>query len=359
MTKKNKVEDVAKLLNHLNIKSLEALTNEVYRLLAEQGAKPSFSSEFDKTSMAACVHCGSDHFVKNGKDGNGNTRYLCRKCGKTFTALTNTALSRTRKSIDVWKLYVENLLEGRTLTECAKRCGISLPTAHVWRHKILNALSEESFDHEYSGLLEMDEMFVRISYKGNHTKSKNFVMPREAHKRGSDSADAAHSNHSKASVLCVVERGKRYSAIVPCRGVVSQPLLEKLFKDKLSDDSIVMTDGYYAYKNYLSTTNAQHIVLKGFGGNAHQARVIGPYHINNVNAMHHRFRDFLRKYNGVSTKFLSNYLALFLWQENHRNTDKKELLCDAISTTGTYVSAGQLRHFAPAPDLAPRPVSAA
>lgn len=357
MTKSEKVKDVAKLLDRLNEKDLDELTNDIYNRLIASGAQPSLSREFDRMTMTACVHCGSVHFIKNGKDRKRNPRYLCKDCGKSFTALTNTALNGTHKSASVWKEYVKNLLDGFTLEECAKRCNISVRTAFLWRHKILNALSEQSFNHEYSGLIEMDEMFVRISYKGNHKNSKHFVMPRESHKRGTDAHE--QSSKSKATVLCVAERGKGFSGTIPCRGIINQPLLETLFDGKLSPESIVMTDGLRAYKNYFDTTNIQHVVIKSTQKGVRQFNVIGPYHINNVNAMHHRFRDFLRKYNGVSTKFLSNYLALFLWHENHRNRDKNTLMCNTISTTGTYLPIRRFQEFAPAPELAPQPVPAA
>lgn len=360
MTKSEKLKDVAKLLDYLNEKDLDDLTNEVYNRLIAGGAQPSMSRAFDKTSVSACAHCGSVKFVKNGKDRKGNTRYICRDCGKTFTSLTNTTLCGTRKSADTWKTYVENMLDGRSLEECAKRCGISTRTAFLWRHKILNALSEQSFDHQYDGLMEMDEMFVRISYKGNHKKSQHFVMPREPHKRGTDGH--IKSNKSSVSVLCVVERGKGFSGVIPCRGFITQPLLENLFDGKLSDESVVMTDGLRAYKNYLDTTNAQHIILPSVSKTkttSKKPRVVGPYHINNVNAMHQRFRKFLRTYNGVSTKFLSNYLALFLWMENHKGDDSHKLVCDTISSAGSYVSAETLRYWAAEPDLAPHPIPAA
>ena len=357
MTKSEKLKDAAKLLDLLNDKDLSEVVNDVYNRLIASGAQPSMSRAFDKTSVSACVHCGAVNFIKNGKDAKGNARYLCKECGKTFTALTDTVLKGTHKGASTWKTYIENMLEGHSLTECAKRCGISVPTAHVWRHKILNALSEQSLDHPYDGLMEMDEMFVRVSYKGNHTKSKDFVMPRQSHKRGNDGHD--QSNHAKVSVVCVVERGKGFSGSIPCRGFINQAVLENLFDGKLSDESVVMTDGLRAYKNYLDTTNAQHIVLPRYGNNVTKARVVGPYHLNNVNALHGRFRDFLHQYKGVSTKFLNNYLALFLWLENHRNEDSHALVCDAISSAGTYASAMQLRRFAPAPDFAPTPAPAA
>lgn len=357
MTKTEKKKDAAKLLDLLNEKDLSEVVNDIYNRLMASGSQPSLSRAFEKTSVSACIHCGAVHFIKNGKDAKGNARYLCKECGKSFTALTNTALKGTHKDASTWKTYVENMLEGRSLAECAKRCDISVPTAHVWRHKILNALSEESFDHEYSGMLEMDEMFVRISYKGNHKNSKDFVMPRDPHKRGSDGHDP--SNKAKVSVLCVVERGKRFSGVIPCRGFINQPLLQNLFDGRLSDESVVMTDGLRAYKNYLDTTNVQHIILPRFGSNITKARVVGPYHLNNVNALHSRFRGFLLPYKGVSTKFLNNYLGLFLWLENHKEIGRKALVCDIISTTGTYASTMQLRRLAPTPDFAPTPVPAA
>lgn len=357
MAKNEKLKKITKLLDRLNEKDLDELTNDVYNRLIASGAQPSLSREFDRMTMTACVHCGSVAFIKNGKDRKGNSRYLCKDCGKSFTALTNTALNGTHKSASVWKEYVKNLLDGLPLEECAKRCNISVRTAFLWRHKILSSLNEQTSEHQYSGLLEMDEMFVRISYKGNHKNSKTFVMPRDPHKRGGDGHE--QSIKSKAAVLCVVERGKGFYASIPCRGMINNPVLKSVFDGKLSDESVVMTDGLRAYKNYFDTTHAQHIVLPGTKKGTRQFKVIGPYHINNVNAMHHRFRDFLRKFNGVSTKFLKNYLALFLWHENHRNTDKNALMCDAISATGSYTSTHQFEEWARTPELAPPPETAA
>lgn len=353
MMKNEKVKDVAKLLDLLNEKDLEELVNDVYSRLVSNRAQPSMSRAFDKTAAQACVNCGSVHFVKNGKDRKGNARYLCRDCGKSFTALTDTTLCGTRKEAVTWKTYVESLLEGCSLEECAKRCGICKRSAFSWRHKILSALSENSFAHSFSGLLELDETFIRISYKGNHKNSKNFTMPRKAHKRGSDGHDAKNLNNSKVSVLCVVERGKGFSGVIPCRGIINRPLLESLFSDRLSDESVVMTDGLRAYKQYFDTTKAQHIVLPRQPG-THKPTVNGPYHINNVNAMHKRFHEFLEPYHGVSTKFLNNYLTLFLWKENHKGADNEALICNAISTAGTYVSENQLRNLTKVPEFAPK-----
>ena len=56
-----------------------------------------------------------------------------------------------------------------------------------------------------TALLRLTKLFFAISYKGNHSKSKTFAMPRKAHKRG-------HSTHirglsqEKVCVPCAVNR---------------------------------------------------------------------------------------------------------------------------------------------------------
>lgn len=36
--------------------------------------------------MPKCTQCHSSNVIKNGKDPNGRQRYLCKNCGKNFTA---------------------------------------------------------------------------------------------------------------------------------------------------------------------------------------------------------------------------------------------------------------------------------
>ena len=52
----------------------------------------------------------------------------------------------------------------------------------------MDALQNMADDVTLDGIIEADETFFAISYKGNHSKSKTFAMPRKAHKRG-------HSTH--------------------------------------------------------------------------------------------------------------------------------------------------------------------
>ena len=76
------------------------------------------------------------------------------------------------------------MLDGLTIRKSAKKCEITVSTAFIWRHKVLDALQEMQSEVKLDGIVETDETFFALSFKGNHEKSIKFVMPRKAHKRG-------------------------------------------------------------------------------------------------------------------------------------------------------------------------------
>lgn len=347
-----RVSDLVKLFDDLSSNEIADIADEIFnRLVYSEKQKDNSVYSFSSDSPVACKHCGSIDFVKNGKDRHGHTRYICKDCHKTFSRTTDTLVSGTHKDADVWKKYISLMLDGKSIAYCAAQCNLSTQTSFDWRHKILNALSESAFSESLTGLIEMDEMFIRISYKGNHKNSKNFTMPRESFHRGTDNRFG--DNASKACLLCGVERNKAFFGIIPCRGLLNVPMLSKVFDNRLEQESIVMTDGSHAYLKYFKDRNdVEHISLAGHK-NGKKPEVKGAFHINNVNALHKRFRDFLNKYNGVSTKYLGNYLSLFLWMENNKQCDRTYRLCCTLTKNKTKVTAATLHSLAPAPELAP------
>lgn len=60
---------------------------------------------------------------------------------------------------------------------------VCVKTSFYIRHKILDCIRELMGIGYVDGVVEMDETFIPLSYKGNHKKS-GFVMPRHSRKRG-------------------------------------------------------------------------------------------------------------------------------------------------------------------------------
>ena len=86
-----------------------------------------------------CPHCNNNTYIKYGKY-NGEQRYQCKMCKKTFSARTNTPWYHSKKSLETWSKYYYYMFNINSLRECAAKLNINLATAFNWRHKILTGL---------------------------------------------------------------------------------------------------------------------------------------------------------------------------------------------------------------------------
>lgn len=83
--------------------------------------------------------------------------------------------------------------------------------------------------------------------------------------------------------------------------------MKKVLGNKIEEDSILVTDSHKSYIGFAKSHNLQH---KRIASGKHKN---GEYHINNVNNYHKGLKDFVRHFNGISTKYLTNYLNWFSW----------------------------------------------
>ena len=122
-----------------------------------------------------CPLCGCIHVVRNGHRKDGTQRYVCKDCGKSFVIATNSIVSGTRKDLSVWEQYIDCMMNGLSIRKTAVACGIHRNTAFLWRHKILDALQNMADDVTLDGIIEADETFFAISYKGNHARVRHLL----------------------------------------------------------------------------------------------------------------------------------------------------------------------------------------
>lgn len=312
-----RLDNIVSELSGLRRADLEKLAEQVSAILMGNKQQDLSVYSFSNDAVLTCHKCGSVHLAKHGKDARGKQRYKCKDCNATRTANSANIFSGSHKDAEQWKKFIMFTLEGRNLRYCAEQCRISLPTSFNWRHKILSALTSKQFSDTFNGLVEIDEAFVNVSFKGNHSKSKKFAMPRPAYQRGSDNKNRNASE--RACVVCAAERNKGFSGVVTHRGALNHSILSAVFDNHITDDTIVLTDESTALKKYFGSKPYVHMPLGTTINEVTQKNVPivkGPYHINNINSLHQRFRSFLKQYNGVSTKHLNGYVALFIWLEN-------------------------------------------
>ena len=251
-----------------------------------------------------CPFCGGTHVVKNGKRADGTQKYICRECGRNPLATSNSLLCGTHKDLTTWLKFIECELNDESLKQTAEKCGIHLNTALEWRHKLHEAVSNSKKEEQLSGVIEMDETYPTVSYKGNHSKNKEFTMPREAHKRGSQISKRGLSNELLCIPCAVDETGNVIGRSIKC-GAVSYAGLNYLYsKDTITDNSTIVTDNCKAYILLASDCKSELIQI------AAGEHTNGEYNIQRVNSFHTSFMTLINyKHRGVSSKHVNGYLA--------------------------------------------------
>ena len=302
-----------------------------------------FLAETRIKNGSLCIYCEGTHVVKNGKRKDGTQRYICRGCGRSFIPSSFSITSGTRKRLTVWYGYLRCMLDGKTLRETAEECSISVTTAFSWRHKILDGLRELTEKVYLDGIVEADETFFNVSYKGNHRNSRRFAMPRRPHKRGSDIHTKGLSSE-KVCVPCMInDAGVSYAR--PAKlGKVSSACIRDTFEGLVSPEAILCTDRERAYIAF-ARHNGNRLIRTGTDRRttSEQGKSYG---IQRINAYHRKLKEFIRSFHGVSTKHLDRYI---IWHDLMQNSRRKreetvlqllgQILCTRMRIYNSAVSA--------------------
>ena len=260
-----------------------------------------------------CPHCGTPGAISRGK-ARGLRRYQCKECRKTFNAATGTPLSGLHRK-DKWLSFGACLADGLTVRASAERCGLAVNTALRWRHRFLAAKDLKA--RKLTGIVEADETYVLESRKG----ARN--LERKARRRGGKASKRGLSDE-QVPVLVVADRsGATVCAVLPA---VNADTLREVIAPVVDEDIVLVTDGHRADPRCAAAIGAHHEALNL----SRSERVRGAFHIQTVNNRHSRLKDFLRRYRGVATRHLDNYLRWFQRLELE-NASPRACLATAIA----------------------------
>lgn len=303
----NNIIDIFERIRKLNpedremVKKLLTTTNFSGSANSASNDLKDFLTEERFSNGRVCPFCGCKHVVRNGHRKDKTQRYMCREYGKSFVITTNSITSSTRKDLLVWENYINCMMKGMSVRESAEACGIHRNTAFAWRHKILDALQQMAATVTLSGIIEADETFFDISFKGNHSKSRTFSMPRKARKRG-HYCHIRGLSHDKVCVPCAVNRNGLSIAKVTNKGSARIKDLHYIYDGKIEKNSVLVTDKMRSYVSFARTTNLKLVQIKN------RQTKNGIYHIQHVNNFHSQLKSFMAPFRGVATKYLNNYL---------------------------------------------------
>lgn len=248
-----------------------------------------------KVAITGCPHCGGSDVVRWGKVS-GLPRYRCKACARTFNALTKTPLAKLRMK-EKWSSQAEAMIDGVSLAKAARRCDVHYTTAFRWRHRFLAALSGDK-PKTLAGIVESDETFILESFKG-----KRSALPRKSRKRGGKSAKRGLSAEQIPVIITRDRYGATTDAVLPRLNRVS---IAAALDGVVTPANAFCCDGGGAIVAFARRAGITAHVLPRPG----KPDPLAPdFHLNNVNAYHGRLKEWLRRFHGVATKNLPNYLG--------------------------------------------------
>lgn len=249
-----------------------------------------------------CPRCQSDNVGGWGKQSK-RPRYKCKKCNKTFNALTNTPLAHLRVK-DKLDSYLECMRGNTTLRVAAQQCGIALPTAFRLRH-ILMSIIQSDKPELLSGISELDETFFLENHKGE----RGLKLPRKRGKRKARGKNSKTTQEEQPRLIPVMVACDRQNHVTDAvLEHVSADELELHLSGRLKPGAILCADAHLSHE---SVARRLKLDLKELVTSKGQYVIDGEYHIQRVNAYHSDFKGWINGFfKGVATKNLPKYLGL-------------------------------------------------
>ena len=324
-----------------------------------------------------CPHCGSKEKSRNGKNSSGITRYKCKACGKGYAPTTNTIFDGTNYTVDEAISILHCVLTEQSIpftSEKLKKNGEPLNYNSVWLmyHKFLRIIAQFPNEH-LSGAIQIDEKFFRETQKGSHSLV-SLLDPKENRnaRKNAEASKCGIFGPEFVNVLCAVDDKDHYWAKCVRMGPLQLEDLEAI--TDFHNIAYICSDNLSVYSEWCDNHGYQHYVepstykkerkARGYIDTSGTYRNLTPAeykldeqinrqmykeglypHIENspyplsfdefndtrkahnlglhkVNGFHSVLENFLQNTKGVSTEYLEDYIALFVYTMNYKKKHK-------------------------------------
>ena len=264
--------------------------------------------------IKVCPKCGAVNpgFTKGGNANSGKPMLKCRCCHKRFTYDNGQLTHYSHQDESKWDQLIIDTFSQVPIEKSAANMNISTYTVWRMRMKLLHMLEKMIADTVVSGEIELDEKYVLNSHKGEKIDN---LKPR---KRGGSASKRGLSNEQ----ICLPTAVQRNGTAVLKATNTAAPTSGDLMKlsNSIGENSMAWIDGKVAYNRLLSTKHCEIRVMKD------HTTYTSLDHLNNVNAFHRLIEKWYKGYNGVASKYINRYAALFTLAREYTGCDTQEIL---------------------------------
>ena len=200
-----------------------------------------------------------------------------------------------------------------------------------------------------SGIVEADETYFRLSYKGNRQAFKSGEAGRSKRKRGTSILHKGRKrglSREQVCVPCAINRSDLSISKISGLGKASYNGINSVIGSHIATGSILCADGATAYDAIAQKNGLERASVNPFG----------LYNIQRMNSYHSRLKGFVDRFNGISTKHLNNYLVYnnFANHAKETYTEKVRILTNRICSVRCFTKRTKVsdRPMIPVLDMA-------
>ena len=269
----------------------------------------------------SCPFCDSSNFKKNGKYKNGNQKYICKDCGKTFSDSTNTFFFSSKVNIRAWFAFVNSIVSNSTLDAACQNAKIARNTGFIRRKRIFLALQNYQNDIILDNKLSIDETYIKVE-----EKSRKKIVGGQG--------SGCYNNYSVC--LGISNRGYIF-AFVCKKNKINQKRANEIYLNHIKKGSTLIHDGEKTHMSIVKALNLEEKVIKSTAPNDERAEM------KYIDELCSAVKHFLEVHRGYRKADLQNYLNLYVYIHNERIRYKKcqskvasKLLKVVFSTKNNY-----------------------
>lgn len=272
-----------------------------------------------------CPHCNSIHIVKFGKmisRENKFNRFKCNDCNKTFSEVTGSPLSYSKKDISKWIMYIECMAKSMTLKEISTELKINIKTAFSWRHKILSAVEYKIMAKELSNYIQIDEIIMRRNLKGN----KKTLVGKKSKKNSPYFIPAAET----IRVLSCIDDSENSFLKGVDSPSIQRSHIDKILSSRIKPKSLICTVRNGAYISF-AKQNKLKLNMYGSSKNKYKIGEIAFLDITKARRQGRNFIKYVGKFRGVATKYINHYLNLYVWEIKNKISEFASMVRDLFT----------------------------
>ncbi|MBP3920571.1 MAG: hypothetical protein J6D28_03300 [Bacilli bacterium] len=161
---------------------------------------------------------------------------------KMFSISNKSITKYSKLTYQQFKMLLQYMYDYKPLTETALEVGISETSVFELEIRIFNALDKIHNNVVLKGIIQVDEKYIRISFKGFSKDN----MPRVSRYNGEDNRVSGISNDQNCVIVATDSNDELIIKVV-CNGPASTKMISSVLEDKIESNSILVTDNKSSY----------------------------------------------------------------------------------------------------------------